>query len=176
MIVYTGHSPKYIAIAAPERSECVPTSSTLMPKISSPIDDTAARRAWTISLEVIWSMRLNLQTAETGVSDVAPGYPRILRTMAAHRRTGHSRASPDLSWVTVSMRSSFFCHSKVIETLSENSICEWLWVNSMPLRKKRMFRKRRTAVRRFSAWGTFRYSHDLQAKKNDAIDNWLMAC
>mmetsp|Transcript_1184 Transcript_1184/g.2586 ORF Transcript_1184/g.2586 Transcript_1184/m.2586 type:complete len:216 (+) Transcript_1184:58-705(+) len=38
-----------------------------------------------------------------------------------------------------------------------------------------MFRSRSTSVRRFSALGTFKYSHDRQAKKNAPIASWLIA-
>ena len=116
-----GHSPKYIAIAAPDRIECVPTSSFLIPRISSPIDTTAARKAETISFEVMCSMRPYLHTAEIGVSSVAPGYPLIRRMAAAIWRTGHKSTSPDAICVTVSILSSFFCHSKVIDTHSAYS-------------------------------------------------------
>ena len=67
-MVKTGHSPRYMAIAAPDRIEWVPTSSFLIPSLSSPTDSTAACRACTISLDEMCSILLFLQTADTGVS------------------------------------------------------------------------------------------------------------
>lgn len=76
----------------------------------------AASKATVIALEVMCSIRPFLHTADTGVSSVVPSYPLILFTIAAQLLTGHNNASPDAIWVTVSIRSSFFWRSKVIET------------------------------------------------------------
>ena len=79
---------------------------------------TAVRSASTMSAEVMCSMRSFRQTADTGVLSEAPGYALIRLTAAAHCRTGQRTGSPDARWVTVSIRSSFFCHSKVMDTTS----------------------------------------------------------
>jgi len=44
MMVYTGTSSRYIAIAAPDRSECVPMSEILKPRVVSPMACAAALR------------------------------------------------------------------------------------------------------------------------------------
>ena len=72
IIVYTGTSPKYIAIAAPDRIECVPKSPGFSPRRSQPIELAAAFRAFTNSSEVKCSILPFLQIAETGVSQSAP--------------------------------------------------------------------------------------------------------
>ena len=73
MIVKTGHSPKYMAIAAPDLIEWVPMSLALTPSMSSPIAMTDALRESTISSDVMCSMRPCLQMAESGVSALEPG-------------------------------------------------------------------------------------------------------
>ena len=120
-------------------------------------------------------MRSCLQMADTRVSSVAPGCPRMRRTIAAHWRTGHSNTSPERSWVAASIRSSFFCHSKVVETQSAHSSSGWSCGISTPSRKKRMFLSLRQSVRRFSAWATLRHSHDRHAKKTAPVESWLVA-
>ena len=77
MIVYIGHSPKYIAIAAPDLIECVTASGALMPSTSFPIDITAALSVFVISSEVICSILSFLQMADTGVSGVTHGYHKM---------------------------------------------------------------------------------------------------
>ena len=42
IIMKTGHSPKYIAVVALDLFECVPTSSFLMPSVTSPEVPTAS--------------------------------------------------------------------------------------------------------------------------------------
>ena len=151
MIVYTGHSPKYIAIAAPDLIECVPTSDALIPNTSSPIEMTADRRACVISAEVMCSILSCLQIADTGVSSVTPGYPKMRRTTAAHCLTGHRIRSFECICVTVSCLSSFFCQSKVIDTQSAYSRKGLFNSIRLPFRKKRMLRRRRISVLLFSA-------------------------
>ena len=161
----TGQPPRNIAMAAPERMECVPTSVGAMWRKSSPIAETASRNAFAICFDVMWSMRSHLQMAEMGVSLVDPGYDRIRRTMAAAARTGQRVMSPDAIWVVVSFFSSFFCISKVTLRQSAYSSEESLWSMSRPFLKKRRFRRRRISVRRFSCCGTLTYSHERMAKK-----------
>ena len=48
----TGHSPIYIAIAAPDIWEWLPTCSALNPNLSSPMEQTVLLRAATISADV----------------------------------------------------------------------------------------------------------------------------
>jgi hypothetical protein len=45
IIMKTGHSPRYMAIAAPNLIECVPTSSFLNLSLALPIAPTASRNA-----------------------------------------------------------------------------------------------------------------------------------
>ena len=70
MIVYTGHSPIYISIAAPYLWELVPTCSDLKPKLSSPMVQTASLRAATISTDVTCSILWFFHTANTGVCGI----------------------------------------------------------------------------------------------------------
>ena len=46
MIMNTGHSPRYIAMAAPNLTKCVPTTSFLMPSFISPMAPTAFLNAF----------------------------------------------------------------------------------------------------------------------------------
>ena len=112
----TGHSPRNIAIAAPDLMEWHPISSALNPRRSSPTAVTAHRRAVTSSSDAMCSIRPFLQTAETGVLSDDPGYFLIRWTKAAHCTTGHNVASLERRWVTVSILMSFFCHSNVMDT------------------------------------------------------------
>ncbi len=73
MIRKTGHPPRNIAIAAPEQMECVPILSTKMWRVSSPIALTASCNTFLICVEVMCLIQLFLQTAEIGVSWLAPG-------------------------------------------------------------------------------------------------------
>ena len=92
-----------MAIAEPERMECVPTSFVAMWSVSSPIAEMASRNAFEMCLDVMCSMQSYFQMAEIGVSSLAPGYN------AAAARTGHSVMSPEAIWVVVLFFSSFFC-------------------------------------------------------------------
>jgi hypothetical protein len=67
-----GHPPRNIAIAMPEQMECVPVSSAVMWRVSSPIAKMAPRSSFLICLEVMCSMRWYCQMAEIGVSLLAP--------------------------------------------------------------------------------------------------------
>ena len=73
MIRKTGHPPRNITIAAPERMECVPILSTKMWRVSSPIALTASRNAFLICVEVMYPIQSYIQMAEIGVSWLAPG-------------------------------------------------------------------------------------------------------
>ncbi len=73
MIRKTGHSPRSIAIAAPEQMECVPISLTKMWRVSSLIALTASRNAFLICVEVMCLIRSYIQMTEIGVSWLAPG-------------------------------------------------------------------------------------------------------
>ncbi len=72
MMAKTGTPPKYIAIAAHARMECVPTlpwwmQSLFLPHAMMPLTST-----FSTILLVMCSMQPRVQTAETGVSSVAP--------------------------------------------------------------------------------------------------------
>jgi hypothetical protein len=68
MIRKTGHPPRNIAMAAPERMECVPILFDAMWRESSPIAKTASCNAFVICFNVIWSMQSHLHMVEMGVS------------------------------------------------------------------------------------------------------------
>ena len=84
-----GTSSNAMAIAPPALMECVPKSPFSKPRLAYPIDSAALSIASMIFLLVICSIRLFLQTADTGVLSSAPGYDRILCTIAAQVLTGH---------------------------------------------------------------------------------------
>jgi hypothetical protein len=52
MIMNMGHSPRYIAMVAPDLIECVPTSSLLMPSFTSPMAPTASLNAFIMCVDV----------------------------------------------------------------------------------------------------------------------------
>ena len=175
MIMKTGHSPRYIAMAAPDLIECVPTFSLLKPSLASPIAPTASRRALIMWSEVTWSIIPWLKNVETGVLSEVPWYFLILFTIAAAALTGQRVSSPDAIWVIVSIFLSFFCRSKVIETHSANSSSGWSWLSCSDPRKKRILRSLTISVRRCSDWLTLRYSHDRMAKKMASVASWAVA-
>jgi hypothetical protein len=52
MIMNTGHSPRYIAMAAPNLIECVPASSFLIPSFTPHIALTKSLNAWIMCVDV----------------------------------------------------------------------------------------------------------------------------
>ena len=73
MIRKTGHPPRNIVMAAPERMECVPISFFAMWREFAPIAEMASHNAVPICFDVMWSMQSHLHMAEMGVSWVDPG-------------------------------------------------------------------------------------------------------
>ena len=73
MIRKTGHPLRSIAMAAPERMECVPISFVAMWRESSLIAEMASCNAFVICFDVMWSMQSRLHMVEMGVSWVDPG-------------------------------------------------------------------------------------------------------
>jgi hypothetical protein len=65
MIMKTGHSPRYMAIAAPYLIECAPMSSFMNPSFTSPIATNASQNVLITWSEVTCSMISWLQTVET---------------------------------------------------------------------------------------------------------------
>ena len=124
IIVYTGISARCIAIAAPDLSECVPTSPALKPSLASPMAKTAARNAFLMSSDVICDvLPASVSKVLIGVSPVAPFIFHARFTRAAVALTGHRIKAPVWNWVIVSILSPFFWSSKVIDTKSEL----WSW-------------------------------------------------
>jgi len=68
MIMNTGHSPRYIAMAAPDLIECVPTSSFLMPSFTYPMDPTASLNAFIMCVDGTCLRCLFTVTVEMGES------------------------------------------------------------------------------------------------------------
>ena len=56
MIVYTGHSPRYMAIAVPNLMEWVPISCFAIPRCASLMALAASRRELITCRDVMWSM------------------------------------------------------------------------------------------------------------------------
>ena len=83
-----------------------------------------------------------------------------------------------LHCVTVSNFRSFFWVSKVIDTLSawlRTEACA-MWCRAFPSLKKAMFPTVSCLVRLSDGFETFRYSHDLHAKKKAPMMSWEIAC
>ncbi len=72
MMVNTAHSPRYIAMAAPDLIKCVPIWSFVMPSLCSPIATTASRSALMTFSNVTCVILSLIKTAEMGVSAVVP--------------------------------------------------------------------------------------------------------
>ena len=116
MIVYTGISSRYMAIAAPEWSECVPISSGWKPNRAAPIDAAAPRTACLMSIPETWYVRpfeWNVFTVQFGD---APGILLTCWTIFAHATTGQRIRSHALCIVIVSIRSPFFWFMNVMAT------------------------------------------------------------
>jgi hypothetical protein len=169
------HSPRYIAMAAPDLIKCVPTLFLLNPSLASPIAPTASCNASIMWSDVTWLIILWLKYVETGEFAVVPWYFRILFTIAAAALTGQRILSPDAIWVMVSIFSSFFCRSKVTGTHSANSSSGWSWSSCSDPRKKWMLRSLTISVHCCSDWWTLRYSHDCMAKKMASVPSGAVA-
>jgi hypothetical protein len=120
IIVKTAHSPKYMVMAVPDLIECIPISSLLMLSQCSLIATTASWSALMMFWEVTCVICPLIMIVEIGVSEVVPGYPLILQTIAAAEQTGQSFTSPEAICIMVSIFLSFFCFSNVNKTQSEN--------------------------------------------------------
>ena len=95
MMVKTGTPARYMAIAAADRSEWVPTSVAEYPRASLPMHVTTARMLMRTCLEVTQSsFRVSgWMYVLMGVEGVASGYARIQEQTAAQLRTGQSMRS-----------------------------------------------------------------------------------
>ena len=151
---------RYISIAAPDRSECVPISSGSKPRRALLMVAQAALSVLITWCDVICSLLLWRQTVQTGVSSVVPGYVQILLTSRAHCFTGHKTGSSVQPWMTVLCLWSFFCFSNVTATLSANSKLFEGVERRRPSLKNLMLRSQRSFVRFISCRGTFKYSHE----------------
>ncbi len=118
MIAKTGTFPRYMAIAAPDRMECVPISCVQMRSLSSPIATTPSSSADSTSLLVMCESFPRVRVAETGVDGDESGYDRILVTIFAYWVTGQSTTSFVLHWVIVSFLRAFFWVTKMMATRS----------------------------------------------------------
>ena len=119
MIVCVGTLFRHIAIAAPLRMECDPSSEGWQPRTSSPITVADARILSTVRVAGMHFNAPLTTKAFAGVSLlVALGHPRTRFTRAAQARTGQRVASWVQCCVIVTSRSSFFWNSKVTETES----------------------------------------------------------
>ncbi len=72
MMAKTGTPPRYIAIADPDRMECVPTSCFWILSFVSPKATTPSLSAVSIILLVMWVSLLDVHTADIGVAGVVP--------------------------------------------------------------------------------------------------------
>ena len=104
MIEKVGTSAKYMAIAAPDRMECVPMSSPLKPSLSSPMRSAADRSFVRTVEEDIVEILSSVKIVFTYDFSSVPGYDRTRRAIDAHARTGHITGSPERCMVTDSYR------------------------------------------------------------------------
>ncbi len=101
MMEKIGTPARYMAIAAPDRIECVPISEQWMPNFVSPIATTPSRRRLATISDVILIVLFLCLARETGESLLVPLIERIRVTMEAQSLTGHMIGSDVLHWVTV---------------------------------------------------------------------------
>ena len=118
MMVYTGTSSRYIAIAAPDLMEWVPNSEGSNPKVLLPIAFAADLRAVMASELETWKvfpLSSNVLTKESAEYDLV----RDTRcTTLAQLFTGQRIGSAAACIVIVSFRLSFFWSSNVIDKKS----------------------------------------------------------
>ena len=124
----------------------------------------------------MWEIWPWTKTADTFVVIDDPGSDPMRFTIAAHCFTGHRKVWSVFHCVIVSDFLSFFWDSKVRETLSARWIFGLLRRMTLPSLEKAMFPRESCLVWCWSCFGTFRYSHDRQAKKKAPMVSWLIAC
>ncbi len=96
-------------------------------------------------------------------------------TNAAHCFTGQSISCDVAHCVMVSFLRSFFCSSKVMDTLSAECSIGAEWCRSSPFLRKEMFFSVSCRVRLFSGDFTLRYSQERHAKKKAPMMSWVVA-
>jgi hypothetical protein len=116
-------------------------------------------------LDVICSRLAWVQTVQTEVSSVVPGYFQIHLVSLAHDLTGHKTGLSVLLWMTLSCFSSFFCILNIMTTLSANSKSSDGAGRRCTFLKNLMFCRQRSCVLFISLLGTFTYSQERQVKK-----------
>jgi hypothetical protein len=84
-----GTPARYMAIAAPDRIECVPISKQWMPNFVSPIATTPSRRRLVTISDVILIVLFLCLAREMSESLLVPLIERIRVTMEAQSLTGH---------------------------------------------------------------------------------------
>ncbi len=72
MMVYTGHSLRYIVIALSDLIEYAPISPFFILSLLYPTAATPTLSASVINFEVMWSIQLWRHTTDTGVSSLVP--------------------------------------------------------------------------------------------------------
>ncbi len=110
-------------MAAPDLIECVPTSSFLIPSLSSPIASTASWRVLITFFDITWLNLPLICTAEICVSLFVVEYPQICCMIDAAKQTRQSVMSPDAICVTVSI----FHPSSAIQKWLKHSL--WILVH-----------------------------------------------
>ena len=165
MIEKTGTPARYMAIAAPDRIKCVPTSDRWMPSFVSPMATTPSLSRFATISDVMLIVLFLCRARETGESLLVPLNVWIRLTIEAHSLTGHMIGLSVFHCVTVSDFLSFFCLSKVIETQSARFNLADVWLRIFPPLMKTMFRRQSCFVCCFSALETLEYSHDRIAQK-----------
>ena len=122
IIMYWSTFARHIAIAPPERIECVPMSLPENPRLKSCMVSTVERRALAMFRSVILYCFPFRQKLLTGESQVEPSYDKILETTLLHALTGQSVSSFDRWRFTDWFLSLFFWSSNVMLTVSANFI------------------------------------------------------
>ncbi len=103
-----GTPARYMAIAAPDRIECVPTSEQCIPSFVSQIASMLSLSRFVTILEVMLIVLFLCWARETGESLFDPLKERICVTIDAQSLTGHIMGSDVPHCVTVSKILSFF--------------------------------------------------------------------
>ncbi len=139
MIEKTGTPARYMAIAALDRIECVPTSDQWMPSFVLLMATTPSLSRFATISDVMLIVLFLCRARETGESLLVPLNVRIRLTIEAHSLNGHMIGLSVFHCVTVSDFLSFFCLSEVIETQSTRFNSADVWLRIFSLLMKTMF-------------------------------------
>ena len=105
LIVVSSMPANFIAMAPPERIECVPISIDVNPSSDASMMSTTLRSNLMLSLLWMWYVLLLIRMTLMFVFTVVPRYEYRRIIVLAHAMTGHSIGSPVAECITVSFLS-----------------------------------------------------------------------